>query len=157
MRQANHALEIDDTSGRFRPHTQVCLDLAYMHARITSGCGAIYRKHEITQTQYHVLRILAEAGEAGMPLIGVASQLPTRAADNTRVIERMRRARLVRHWRLESDRRIVMVSLSGRGERMLKRIEPQLEQVYREHLAHMEPEDLEVLADLLHAARTGES
>ena len=153
MRRANSEPAIEDAGLRFRPETRACLDLLYTHGHLTTGSAEIFREHGVTPQQFYTLRALAQEGPEGAPVMELGTRLPTPAPDVSRLIERLRRAGLVERRRLESDRRIAMVRLSERGERLLERIEPAVEAVHRQRLAHMSRDELERLSELLRKAR----
>lgn len=137
----------------FHPETRTYFDLIHTHSCITTKSAELFREHEITEQQYHVLRILDEAGPGGLPCLEIARRLPTVAPDITRLLERMRRGQLIRRERLEADRRVVMIELAPKGTRALARVEPALEEFHRERLALLSHDELEQLGQLLRKAR----
>lgn len=140
-------------SGHALPETRAYLDLLRTHGRITTRSTQIFRGHGITEQQYHALRVLEAAGPGGLPCLEVAQQLPTPAPDITRLLDRMRRAGLVRRQRLEADRRVVQIELTPRGRDIARRVRPEVAEFYRERLAHMTPGELDLLGRLLRKVR----
>ena len=139
--------------GNGLPETRAYLDLLHAHGSLTTRSAEIYKRHGVTEQQYHVLRVLEEGGPGGLPCLEVARRLPTPAPDITRLIERLRRGTLVTRRRLEDDRRVVMIELTRQGRGTLVRLEPALERFHRQRLAHMSAEELDLLAQLLRKAR----
>ena len=137
----------------FAPETRTYLDLLETHSSLTTRSGELYKQYGVTEQQYHVLRILDEGGPGGLPCLEVARQLPNPAPDITRLIERMRRANLVTRRRLEADRRVVMIELTPRAEKLIANMQPQLTEFHRERLARLNSEELELLTYLLRKAR----
>ena len=140
---------------REMPETRTYLDLQRTHGTVTTRSAELYREHGVTEQQYHVLKLLAEAGPGGLPCLEIVHQLPTPAPDVTRLVDRIRRAGLVRRQRLDADRRVVMIELTERGQRVARRIGPAVARFHRERLAHMSADELDLLARLLRKARRG--
>ncbi len=141
---------------QFIPETRAYLDLLHTYGCITTKSAEIYKKYGVTEQQYHVLRVLEDGGPGGLPCLEVARRLPTPGPDITRLIERMRRAGLVLRRRLDRDRRVVMIELTERGERIVQKVLPALERFHRQRLAHMSEEELDQLTRLLRKARHDE-
>ena len=141
------------SAGAELPETRTYLDLLRTHGSVTTRSAELYREYGVTEQQFHVLHLLAEAGNGGLPCLELARRLPTPAPDVTRLVDRIRRAGLVRRQRLESDRRVVMIELTERGRRVVERIGPAVARFHRERLAHMSADELDLLARLLRKAR----
>ena len=133
--------------------TETYLDLIRTHSCITTRSSEVFKSYGITEQQYHVLRILNEAGPGGLPCLEISRELPTPAPDVTRLLDRMMRGGLVTRTRLEADRRVVMVELTERGERVLEGVRPHFREFHRERLAHMSSDELDLLTQLLRKAR----
>jgi DNA-binding MarR family transcriptional regulator len=135
------------------PETKTYLEVLRTHGTVTMRSAELFREYGVTEQQYHLLRILEEAGPGGLPCLDIARQLPTPAPDVTRLVDRIQRAGLVRRQRLEADRRVVMIELTERGRRAAQRIGPAVARFHRQRLAHMSADELELLARLLRKAR----
>ena len=140
-------------SGQALPETRAYLDLVRTHGRITTRSTEIFKRHGVTEQQYHALRVLEAAGPGGLPCLELAQQLPTPAPDITRLLDRMRRAGLVRRQRLEADRRVVMIELTDRARAIARRIRPEVAEFHRARLAHMTADELDLLGRLLRKVR----
>lgn len=140
-------------SGHGHPETRAYLDLVRTHGRITTRSTEIFKRHGVTEQQYHALRVLEAAGPGGLPCLELAQQLPTPAPDITRLLDRMRRAGLVKRQRLEADRRVVMIELTARGSEIARRVRPEAAEFHRERLAHMTRDELDLLGRLLRKVR----
>ena len=140
-------------SGQALPETRAYLDLVRTHGRITTRSTEIFKRHGVTEQQYHALRVLEAAEPGGLPCLELAQQLPTPAPDITRLLDRMRRAGLVRRRRLDADRRVVMIELTERARAIICRIRPEVAEFHRARLAHMTPDELDLLGRLLRKVR----
>jgi len=70
---------------------------------------------DITLQQYNVLRILRGAGEAGLPTLDIAERMVEQTPGITRLLDRLERKQLVKRKRGATDRRQVMVQITGEG------------------------------------------
>ncbi len=139
------------------PATRAYLDLLHTHGLITTRSAGLYKDHGLTEQQYHVLRVLAEAGPGGLSCLALGERLPTPAPDVTRLIERLRRAGLATRRRCPEDRRVVRLELTDRGRCVLRKLGPALARFHRNRLAHMSEQELDLLTQLLRKARGAEA
>jgi len=138
---------------RYAAETRAYLDLLHTHGSITTRSVGLYKNHGVTEQQYHVLRVLAEAGPDGLSCLELGERLPTPAPDVTRLIERLRRAGLASRRRWPEDRRVVRLELTERGRCVLRKLGPALARFHRDRLAHMSEQELDLLTLLLRKAR----
>lgn len=82
--------------------------------------------HGLTHEQYNVLRILRGAHPEGHPRYAIAERLIHRAADVTRLLDRLERGGLVRRVRSDEDRRLSVARITPRGMRLLRRVDPRI-------------------------------
>lgn len=80
----------------------------------------------ITRDQYNVLRILRGALPGGYPRYEITRRLIDRAPDVTRLLDRLERQGLVERARSGEDRRLSLSRISAAGQRLLKRLDPQI-------------------------------
>jgi DNA-binding MarR family transcriptional regulator len=112
----------------------------------------VFKPAGVSPVQYNVLRILRGAGE---PLAcgEIASRLITREPDMTRLLDRMEQRGLVSRCRESEDRRVVRVSITDGGRKVLKDLDPKILSAHRKQFAHMNVVELRQLIALLEKAR----
>lgn len=76
---------------------------------------AVLRPHELTFARFEVLRLLAFSRRQSMPMSRLGSLLQVHATSVTSAVDRLERQGLVERLRPESDRRIVLASLTTKG------------------------------------------
>jgi DNA-binding MarR family transcriptional regulator len=76
-----------------------------------------------------------------------------RAADVTRLIDRLDRLGLVRRDRSPHDGRAVLVSLTDEGAALLEVLDPHVHRAHRAQLGHLDEDELDTLNRLLTKAR----
>ena len=79
--------------------------------------------HDLTATQYNVLRILRGAGPEGLATLEVADRLVQRAPGITRLLDRLEVKGLVRRERCPGDRRQVLCFTTPRSARLLESLD----------------------------------
>ena len=116
-----------------------------------------FKAHDITPTQYNVLRILRGAGNAGLSRNEVRDRLVALVPDVTRLIDRLEDAGLVARERTSADRRIVTTRITPAGLTLLSQLDQPVVDAHHEQLGHMTREQLRALIDLLAIARSSDT
>lgn len=111
------------------PAIEAMINLIVVTDAIRAPFESVCAKHEITQSQYNVLRILRGAGEAGHPRCEIAGRMAERAPDITRLIDRLEKQGLVERDRSDEDRRLSVAKISRTGLELLDRMKPELVEV----------------------------
>ena len=104
--------------------------------------------HGVTLQQFNVLRVLVEAGEAGLPTLVVADRLLERAPGVTRLMDRLERRGLVVRAR-GTDRRQVICAASPTGVALVAETLPGVAQVEESIVACLNPNELGALLHFL--------
>ncbi len=132
---------------------EVLLNLMRSHALLTRAQVDLLKKNDLTLALYNIMRILRGAGREGLPCAEIGRRMITREPDVTRHIDRLVKKGLVDRQRTESDRRIVMQSLTPAGKRLLTKLDAPMKDVGEKQLSHMDGKELRMLNDLLVKAR----
>jgi DNA-binding MarR family transcriptional regulator len=124
----------------------------------TSDClqRAFQRKSRdwgVTATQYNVLRILRGSHPQGLTCSAIGERMITAEPDITRLLARLKTLKLIRQQRDKHDRRVVWTQISPTGLELLRSMDPVIQQLPKDLLAHMERDELHRLIDLLERAR----
>jgi DNA-binding MarR family transcriptional regulator len=134
---------------------EIYLNLARTYEALSAEIAELLRRHELRPTQYNVLRILRGAGEPGLTAGEIAERMITRDPDVTRLIDRMEKRGLVERWRCTHDRRVVWTRISPDGMAAIAPLDEEIRDLHARQLAHLGPERLATLRDLLEQARAG--
>jgi DNA-binding MarR family transcriptional regulator len=113
------------------PAVEAFLNLIVATDAVRAPFESVCAKHEISQSQYNVLRILRGAGKAGHPRCEIAGRMTERAPDITRLVDRLEKQGLVERDRSDEDRRLSVARISRTGLELLDRMEPELTDVKR--------------------------
>jgi DNA-binding MarR family transcriptional regulator len=134
---------------------EIFLNLARTYEALSGEIAELLRQHDLRPTQYNVLRILRGAGESGLTAGEIAERMITRDPDVTRLIDRMEKRGLVERWRCTHDRRVVWTRISPDGLAAIAPLDESVRELHVRQLAHLGPERLATLRDLLEEARAG--
>ncbi|HEY0036881.1 MAG TPA: MarR family transcriptional regulator [Longimicrobium sp.] len=134
---------------------EIFLNLARTYEALSAEIAELLRRHDLRPTQYNVLRILRGAGESGLTAGEIAERMITRDPDVTRLIDRLEKRGLVERWRCTHDRRVVWTRISPDGLEMIAPLDESMRELHVRQLAHLGPERLATLRDLLEEARAG--
>ena len=110
-------------------------------------------EHELSPTQYNVLRILRRNGK-GLACHEIGEHMITRDPDLTRLLDRLEERHLVSRSREKEDRRVIRAKISTSGQKLLKELDEPVRSLQRRQLGHLSDRKLKLLAALLDAARS---
>jgi DNA-binding MarR family transcriptional regulator len=133
---------------------------ALLNIRRTSGflehsTHQMFKGHDLTESQYNVLRILRGAGAGGLRCSEIGERMISRDPDITRLLKRLELRGLVERRPDTCDRRVIHIRISEAGSRVLKQLDPVVETATSELVAHMNKERLGLLIDLMEEVRLG--
>ena len=102
---------------------------------------------DLTLPQAQVLRVLRRSGS--VPTGRLAAELRTSAPAVTQLTDRLIRKGLIERQTAVGDRRTVLVSLSGKGKRLVDQFRKRRREIFSQALSQMETaERAEVIASL---------
>jgi DNA-binding MarR family transcriptional regulator len=135
------------------PEEEAYLNVRRTESLLALGFERLFKAHGISEPKYNVLRILRGAGGDGLPSLEIGGRMITRVPDVTRLVDRLEAQALVRRARTSRDRRVVLVSLTPKGVKLLAALDEPVLSIHDEQLGHMTHEELHELSRLLTKAR----
>jgi DNA-binding MarR family transcriptional regulator len=112
----------------------------------------LFRQHDLTISQYNILRILRGEG-APLPILEIAGRTITVVPGITGLIDRLEKSGFVDRERCLSDRRVIYVALSEKGRKTLAALDAPLDQLHETLIGHLSQTELKELIRLLEKAR----
>lgn len=134
---------------------EVYLNLQRTADALAQALEHALRPAGLSGTQYNVLRILRGAGEPGLSCTEIAARMLTHDPDVTRLLDRLKRRELIRRQRQQRDRRVIRTRITPAGLQMLSTLDESIAALHERLLGHLGLERLQILNDLLAAARGG--
>jgi DNA-binding MarR family transcriptional regulator len=111
------------------------------------------KEHDLTGSQYNVLRILRGAGPDGLRSSEIGNRMVSHDPDITRLLDRLDRSKLIKRRRCEQDRRVIYASITSVGLELLKELDPLIKRQGKMQMGHMSRQSLEELVHLLEEVR----
>jgi DNA-binding MarR family transcriptional regulator len=134
------------------PEREVYLLLQHVSGELIHELAKLLKPSGITPEQYHVLRILRDAGSAGVPLSAVAERSPVGDPDVTGLLDRLERRTLARRAREAPDRRVVTARITREGRQLLDKMEGPVQSLHARQLGPLGERGLQSLRKLLREA-----
>jgi DNA-binding MarR family transcriptional regulator len=128
---------------------EIYLLLQHASGELVHELATLLKPAGITPEQYHVLRILEEAGTRGSPLSAVAERSPAGDPDVTRLLDRLEHRGLARRSRDAADRRVVTARITAEGRRLLDALEKPVAALHGRQLGPLGDRGLRELRKLL--------
>ena len=113
----------------------------------------LLRRHELTPSQYNVLRILRGEGEP-MPCLEVAQRMIQVAPAITRVVEQLVARELVEKQQSADDRRVFLVQLTRQGKHLLRKLDQPILALHQDLLGGVAISELKELIRILAMVRS---
>ena len=104
---------------------------------------------EVTPAQYNVLRILRNAGSAGLACSDVSARLVRHDPDVTRLLDRLEARGFVQRSRDTEDRRVVLARITSEGRAVLDKLGAAIAALHARQFEHLSRDDFRSLVSLL--------
>lgn len=127
------------------------INIIYTHNWLISKYTEVFKKFDITEQQFNILRILRGAHPEPLPVSTLKQRMLDKMSDASRLVERLRLKRLVIRSECVDDRRKVDVMITNEGLALLKEIdefENEFDRCFKE-LSESEAETINYLLDKL--------
>ncbi len=119
--------------GFFHPHdTSRSLPMALLRAReaVMSRFRPMLKAHGVTEQQWRVVRVLAEAKE--IDVTQLADRTSILGPSLSRILRALEQQKIIRKQQDKKDGRIFWVQLTRQGEELIKTIQPDSIRIYAE-------------------------
>ena len=134
------------------PQQEVTISVLRTNDLLQHRFGRLFREHGLTQPQFNILRILRGAGEK-LPALEIARRMITIVPAITRLIDALEKQDLVRRERSTEDRRVVHVTITPAGKKVLAALDQPNLDLHQELLGKLNKTECRQLLALLEKAR----
>jgi len=146
------ALENEINQRKFRNEYQKsAINLIYTYNWVTEKITKIFDVWDITPQQFNILRILRGAGEP-LSTLQIRQRMLDKMSDTSRIVDRLVRKGLVKKGICKMDRRLVDVTISEKGKKLLEKIDQYSDQMDG-IMNNLTEEDARALNELLDKIR----
>ena len=150
---ASHNREPDiDRLGR-----EAFINLFLVSSRYTDQVEATCKAEGITMSHYTVLWVVCLSEGQGVPMRTVTDGLLTRAADATRLVDRLALDGYVTRANSAEDRRVVLVRATRSGRALFQKLTESIKELHRSQWSALSVREMRELRRLLVKALWGES
>jgi MarR family transcriptional regulator, 2-MHQ and catechol-resistance regulon repressor len=138
------------TSAKQKAMLNVMFTYGWVVERIRDFLSA----EDITHQQYNILRILRGSHPQPLSTLQIRARMLDKMSDTSRIVDRLIVKGLVKKGTCEKDKRLVDVTITDKGQKLLKKLD-----AHSEHMegimANLSEKDAEMLSSLLDRLRTG--
>ena len=106
-----------------QPRQRALLNILFTASWLDCFITRQLRPYGLTNPQYNILRILNGSYPKGLSVLDIKSRMLDRSSNVSRLVEKLRLAGLVERIPHTEDRRMVIVSISEAGKKVLTDIE----------------------------------
>jgi len=135
------------------PGEEAFINLARSYEFLHQEISDLFRVHNLSSTQYNVLRILRGAGSEGLSCSEASRRMISHVPDITRLFDRLESRGLIERVRLPSDRRVVKATISPAGLELLGLIDQPLLELHNHQMRNLTQEQVSQLISLLELLR----
>ncbi|MCY2963540.1 MAG: MarR family transcriptional regulator [Planctomycetota bacterium] len=134
------------------PEQEAVLNLLRTGDLILNRFGRLFSEHNITDSQYNVLKILRDEGQP-MPSLGIAGRMVQVVPAITGLIDRLEAKELVVRRRCVQDRRVVYVEITPLGMKLLAELDQPVLALHTQMVGKLSQPEVKQLSRLLEKAR----
>ncbi len=113
-------------------------------------------REDITHQQYNILRILRGSHPQPLSTLQIRERMLDKMSDTSRIVDRLLIKGLVKKTTCSADKRLVDVTITEKGQKLLKKLDTGYDHV-TEIMSNLSEKEAETLSNLLDKLRTGEN
>ena len=147
------AREIQQTKPFALLEEEAALNLARTFEVVQQMLSEALKPHQLTPTQYNILRILRGAGSVGVTCSQAGERMVNHDPDMTRLLDRLEARKLVERERSREDRRVVITRIAKKGHELVNSLDAPMNAMLRRQFGHIGKEKLAQLIDILESLR----
>ncbi len=117
------SLEKDINQTKFaNEHQKLIVNIIYSYNWISDRSRVFFDKEDITPQQFNILRILRGAGQP-ISTLQIRQRMLDKMSDTSRIVDRLVAKELVKKDTCPSDKRLVDVSITAKGKKLLIKLD----------------------------------
>ena len=130
------------------------LNILFTNGWFTEKMKNILAPEDITPQQYNILRILRGSFPQPLSTLQIRERMLDRMSDTSRIVDRLVAKQLVKKVICSKDRRLVDVTITDKGQNLLKRLDAQINNM-DSILSNISEKEAQTISNLLDKLRDG--
>lgn len=122
-------------------YRKLMLNIIYTAGYIDNILSPVFKSNSITNPQYNILRILKGSSPTPLSVGEIKKRIMFKQTDITRMIDRLVEKELVCRALCENNRRKMDITITKKGEKLLAKMNPELEAIEKSNLTNISTED----------------
>jgi DNA-binding MarR family transcriptional regulator len=118
-------------------------------SKLSIEISSFLKKHGVTASQYSILRVLQDAGVAGLQAGQVATRMLTQNPDSAKVVNHMIVEGFVTKESHQFDRRVRNIKITKKGSELIQKLDGPFLELLRTLFNDFREEELKLLCSLL--------
>src|SRR5215211_3469067 len=148
-------IEKEIHQGKFSSSGQkAMLNIMFTYGWLTEKIKNILAPEDITPQQYNILRILRGSSPQPLSTLQIRERMLDRMSDTSRIVDRLIAKGLVKKTICAKDRRLVDVTITDKGQILLKKLDSQMNHM-DDILANLSEKEAQAISNLLDKLRDG--
>ena len=140
---------------KFRNSRQkALLNIIFTYSWVTERMKNILAPEDITPQQYNILRILRGSHPKPLSTLQIRERMLDRMSDTSRIVDRLVTKQLVKKTVCAKDRRLVDVVITEKGQNLLKKLDPEVNEMDNV-TSNITDKEAETISNLLDKLRDG--
>ena len=148
-------IEKEIHQGKFTSSGQkAMLNIMFTYGWLTEKIKNVLAPEDITPQQYNILRILRGSAPQPLSTLQIRERMLDRMSDTSRIVDRLVAKQLVKKVISNKDRRLVDITITEKGQALLKRLDVPIKHI-DEILESISDKEAETISNLLDKLRDG--
>ena len=147
-------IEKDINQTKFKSTRQkAMLNIMFSYGWLNEKIKCLLAPEDITPQQYNILRILRGSLPEPLSTLQIRERMLDRMSDTSRIVDRLIAKELVDKAVCPKDRRLVDVTISAKGQSLLKKLDAEANQLDKAIMSNITETEAETLSNLLDKIR----
>ena len=127
------------------------INLLYTYGWVIEKIKSFLAKEDITHQQFNILRILRGSFPKPLSTLQIRERMLDKMSDTSRIVDRLVLKQLVKKVTCSQDKRLVDVTITEKGQKLLKKLDTEVDHIEEimGNLSEAESEQLNTLLDKL--------
>jgi len=131
------------------------INLLYTYGWVIEKIKGFLAKEDITHQQFNILRILRGSFPKPLSTLQIRERMLDKMSDTSRIVDRLVLKQLVKKVTCPKDKRLVDVTITEKGQKLLKRLDDETDHI-GEIMGNLSDSETEQLNQLLDKLRNAE-